>query len=67
MDTNITDEQLREAKAKLACHIEPPGQHRTADTEQTSAPGASCTAADASRGMGADNKVRLTQMTTAGG
>ena len=47
MGKEIDNEKLREAKAALACHIEPP--KAGAQTAQTA------------------EKVRLTEMTTAGG
>lgn len=56
---NIDDNKLREAKEKLACHIEPPKAHAAPSTESscgTSAPAF----------MDGD-KVKLTQLTTAGG
>ena len=54
--SNIDDEKLRAAREKLACHIEPP--------KKTAAP--SCSS-DASCVNKTADKIRLTEMTSAGG
>jgi hypothetical protein len=54
MDNTIDKEKLNEAKAKLACHIEPP----------KSSASSSCSTGPVPAQGG---KVRLTEMTTAGG
>ena len=54
MNNNIDPEKLKEAKAKLACHIEPPGT----PSGRSGSPGTVAARND---------KVRLTEMTTAGG
>lgn len=62
MDNNISEEKLREAKDKLACHIQPPGQAAHTD--------GSCgqdTAAAGESFIDPDGTVHLTRMTTAGG
>ena len=61
MDNNISEEKLRAAKEKLACHIEPPGSHAAHATQQEQ--GSSCGIAAIPQG----GKVRLTEMTSAGG
>ena len=88
MSKTIDDEKLREAKAKLACHIEPPKGSPYAEmlaqsglsSDASSEPAAvssetpsaaSCgTASGASCGTAAPaqgGKIRLTEMTSAGG
>ena len=52
------EKRIEEAKEKLACHIEPPGSHSHA---QKSPKKPAAAAADA------DGRVRLTQLTDAGG
>lgn len=83
MGKEITEEKLKEAKAKLACHIEPPkgsafvkalaeqaasaasdGNTETVSSSSVS-DGGSCSA---SGGIPMrDGKIRLTEMTSAGG
>lgn len=63
-NSNIDENKLREAKEKLACHIQPPSAHATAAQpalEEVSSCGSACSVAMPSE------KVRLTQMTSAGG
>ncbi len=73
--SNIDSEKLKEAKAKLACHIEPPKgsayakmlaeQEKTNDSAaESSCAVSSCGTADISS---KDGKIRLTEMTSAGG
>ncbi len=62
--SNIDEQKLIEAKEKLACHIQPPSAHASAAKnvqEDASSCGSACSAAMPSE------KVRLTQMTSAGG
>ena len=82
MSKKIDDEKLREARAKLACHIEPPKGSAYAEmlaksglasdvpareevsVSDASCGGASCNTSD----MPAQGeKIRLTEMTSAGG
>ena len=82
MSKKIDDEKLREAKAKLACHIEPPkgspyaemlaqsGLGSDAPAETPSAASSCGTASGSSCGTAAPaqgGKIRLTEMTSAGG
>ena len=63
-ENKITEEKLKEAREKLACHILPPGAHAETPEEETA--GSSCgTSPDCA--VSAEGKVRLTQMTSAGG
>ena len=76
MSNKMTEKKIREAKAKLACHIEPPkgspyaemlaqsGLSSDAPSESPSAAAPSCGAAPAPV---QGNKIRLTEMTSAGG
>ena len=52
------EKRIEEAKEKLACHIEPPGSHAHTPVNERKTAAA---AADA------DGRVRLTQLTDAGG
>jgi hypothetical protein len=88
MSNKLNDEKIKEAKAKLACHIEPPKGSPYAEmlaqsgltSDASSEPAAvssetpsaaSCgTASGASCGTAAPaqgGKIRLTEMTSAGG
>ena len=81
MSKKIDDEKLREAKAKLACHIEPPkgsayaemlaksGLASDAPTHEVSVSDASCGGASCSTSdiPTQGEKIRLTEMTSAGG
>ena len=70
MENKIDSEKIKEAKAKLACHIEPPkgsafaaalAENNAGEKAET---GSSCgTAAAPAPG----EKIRLTEMTSAGG
>ena len=70
MGREISDEELKKAKEKLACHIEPQ-KFATGDAAQSSAPsagGASSVApANPDDFIGPNGQVFLTRMTTAGG
>lgn len=57
MSNTIDENKLREAKEKLACHIQPPNAHAVSA-------GSSCGTSYVPQ---AGEKVKLTQMTTAGG
>lgn len=57
MEKKITEEKLKAAKEKLACHIQPPGQSSHA----------SGAAAAEEPFIDPDGTVHLTRMTTAGG
>ena len=59
MGKEIDEKKLQEAKAKLACHIEPPKQKASDSAEPPRQ-----TAQDF---IDPSGKVLLTQMTTAGG
>ena len=59
MGNKIDDEKIKQAKAKLACHIEPPKKKAPDSTEPPKQ-----TAHDF---IDPSGKVLLTQMTTAGG
>ncbi len=71
MSKTIDDEKLREAKAKLACHIEPPKGSPYAemlaqsglDSDAPEETVSSCGTAAPVQG----EKIRLTEMTSAGG
>lgn len=80
MSNKIDEKKLREAKAKLACHIEPPknspyaqmmAQQAAENRPEVPSEGQSTGGASCSTGTGTvpvhDGKVRLTEMTTAGG
>ena len=58
MTANIDEDKLRAAKEKLACHIQPPNAHAVQTAASCSVPQAAEVASD---------RVRLTQMTSAGG
>ena len=74
--SNIDEKKLKEAKAKLACHIEPPKgsafakmlaeQEKTAEpaAEESSCAVSSCGTAEVPH---KGEKIRLTEMTSAGG
>jgi hypothetical protein len=82
MSKKIDDEKLREARAKLACHIEPPKGSAYAEmlaksglasdapvkdevsVSDASCGGASCSTSDI---PAQGEKIRLTEMTSAGG
>ena len=69
MGREISDEELKKAKEKLACHIEPQ-KFSTGGASGSTPPsgGASSAApADPSQFIGPDGKVFLTRMTSAGG
>ena len=67
MGSAINDEKLKEAREKLACHIEPPKQ-RVADSADSAQPASSCGISGAQADFIDDNgKVLLTRMTSAGG
>jgi len=55
---NSYEKRIEEAKEKLACHIEPPGSH----AHNPEGPKKS-----AANAIDADGRVRLTQLTDAGG
>ncbi len=59
MSREIDEKTLQEAKAKLACHIEPPKQTASDSTEPPKR--------TAQNFIDPSGKVLLTQMTTAGG
>ena len=63
---NAKDEKkLKEAKEKLACHIEPPKQKAESDGSQSAS---SCSISGAQADFIDENgKVLLTRMTSAGG
>ena len=66
MGNEINEEKLAEAREKLACHIEPPKQHKA--ESESAQPASSCGIS----GSQADfidetGKVLLTRMTSAGG
>ncbi len=71
MENKIDIEKIKEAKAKLACHIEPPkgsafaaalaAENNSGEKAET---GSSCGAAAA---PAPGEKIRLTEMTSAGG
>ena len=64
MSMDINDEKLKEAKEKLACHIEPPKQK----AERSSQPASSCSTSAAEADFIDENgNVLLTRMTSAGG
>ena len=64
MSNEINDEKLKEAKEKLACHIEPP-KHKSESSSQTAS---SCSISGASADFIDENgNVLLTRMTSAGG
>jgi hypothetical protein len=82
MSKKIDDEKLREAKAKLACHIEPPKGSAYAEMlaksglasdvpvrEEVSVSDASCGGASCNTSYmpAQGEKIRLTEMTSAGG
>lgn len=69
MGREISDEELKKAKEKLACHIEPQKfSNGGASGSTPSAGGASSVApADPSQFIGPDGTVFLTRMTSAGG
>lgn len=56
----IDEEKLKAAKEQLACKILPPGSHHSKS-------GSSSSSATSQSPFGPDGKVKLTQMTTAGG
>ncbi|MBR0399630.1 MAG: hypothetical protein IJH95_02280 [Mogibacterium sp.] len=60
MENKISEEKLKEAKEKLACHIQPPGQ-------SSHAAGSSAVTAAEEPFIDPDGTVHLTRMTTAGG
>ena len=72
--SEISEEKLRIAKEKLACHIEPPG-HSAAGGNASSAVGSASAGDGASCGISGsqesfidpDGRVHLTRMTSAGG
>ena len=71
MGNKIDDEKIKQAKAKLACHIEPPkgsayAEALAANSVQNgpAAAASSCGISDAPPQGG---KIRLTEMTSAGG
>ena len=66
MSSDKNDERkIEEAKAKLGCKIEPPGKAGDSHSTDQGA-GASCDGGQSEIDF-ASEKVRLTQMTTAGG
>lgn len=73
--SNIDDKKLQEAKAKLACHIEPPKGSAYAKVlaEQGNAAESAAESSCAVSSCGTDSvprkgdKIRLTEMTSAGG
>lgn len=65
MGNEISDEKLKEAKEKLACHIEPPEKKAESSGSQ---PASSCGSSGAQADFIDENgKVLLTRMTSAGG
>lgn len=54
----LDEKRIEEAKEKLACHIEPPGS-RSHNSEKPNKPMAAA--------LDIDGRVRLTQLTDAGG
>lgn len=81
MNSNINDEKLKEAKAKLACHIEPPKgsayARMLAESQGAGDPAPAAASADdsscsiSSCGQSSApsdrDRIRLTEMTSAGG
>ena len=64
MDFNTDEKKLKEAKEKLACHIEPPHQRAGGGAQ----PASSCSSAGGQADFIDENgKVLLTRMTSAGG
>ena len=69
MGREISDEELKKAKEKLACHIEPQKFSTGGASGSTPSSGGASSAApaDPSQFIGPDGKVFLTRMTSAGG
>jgi hypothetical protein len=69
MGREISDEELKKAKEKLACHIEPQKFSNGGASGSTPSSGGASSAApaDPSQFIGPDGKVFLTRMTSAGG
>ena len=64
MGNETDDKKLKEAKEKLACHIEPPKQK----ADSSARPASSCSISGAQADFIDENgKVLLTRMTSAGG
>jgi hypothetical protein len=63
MGRDIGEEELKTAKEKLACHIQPPGHAKTEQPEG----GSSAAPVSPDDFIGPDGRVYLTRMTTAGG
>ena len=65
MSNEISEEKLKEAKEKLACHIRPP-EHKSENSSSQAA--SSCSSSGAQADFIDENgKVLLTRMTSAGG
>ena len=72
MSNNVTDEKLKEAKAKLACHIEPPKGSPYAEMLaqngiSSDAPAETAASCGTTAAPVQGEKIRLTEMTSAGG
>ena len=69
MGREISDEELKKAKEKLACHIEPQKFSTGGASGSTPSGGGASSAApaDPSQFIGPDGTVFLTRMTSAGG
>ena len=66
MGKEADDKKLKEAKEKLACHIEPPKQK--AESAAEAQPASSCSISGAQADfIDGDGRVLLTRMTSAGG
>ena len=64
MSNEINEENLKEAKEKLACHIEPPGKKAESSAQSAS----SCSVPEAQADfIDEHGNVLLTRMTSAGG
>ncbi len=69
MSREISEEELKKAKEKLACHIEPQKFSTGGASGSTPSGGGASSAAPANPNdfIGPDGKVYLTRMTSAGG
>ena len=64
MGNEIDEKKLKEAKEKLACHIEPPKKTESSGAQSASSCGVSGAQTDF---IDENGKVLLTRMTSAGG
>lgn len=67
MGSNIDSDKIREAKEKLACHIQPPGTHSPWADAVAAAESQEAPARRDEEIRTSSDRIRLTEMTAAGG